>query len=335
MVNEPKYCSQCGQPVETRAINGVSRAVCAACDTVLYRNPLPIAAALVLNGRREVLLVKRAKAPHKGAWCLPMGFAELGETIAEAACRELKEETGIDGRVLRLLDADSYASDHYGDLLIVTFELAATGGTPCAADDAEAVRYFPIGQHPPLAFPSNEKALRVCTASHLEDWEMQDSFTTLQAHEDKAMLADTLVDLIEEHAEDIVQAWVKDVRSNRMTPAYAQLEPEPLWERVSLAVAQFRRWFKDRQAADEVEVFYHAIGRERHEQGFRLNEVIGALLLFKKHVGTFSRQRGPWEKPIELYRALEFDRLMAAFYEQAIYHVVRGYEGVPPARPQT
>lgn len=94
---KPKYCSQCGALVAVQVLDGRARVVCHACGSVFYENPLPVAAAIVLNDRREVLLVKRRREPHRGEWCLPMGFAELGETIADAARRELREETGVEG----------------------------------------------------------------------------------------------------------------------------------------------------------------------------------------------------------------------------------------------
>jgi 8-oxo-dGTP diphosphatase len=161
----PKFCSACGHTVDTREIAGHMRQICPACDRIHYRNPLPVAAALVRHATGNVLLVRRAKPPHQGAWCLPMGFAEIGETIDQAAQRELKEEAGIDARIIRLVDAHSTLSEYYGDLLIVTFAMEKTGGTEIAGDDADDVRYFPVDDHPPLAFTANERALGIVTAA--------------------------------------------------------------------------------------------------------------------------------------------------------------------------
>ena len=73
------------------------------------------------------------------------------------------------GKILRLLDADSFDSDFYGKLLIVTFEMEKVGGAELAGDDAEEVRYFPIAKLPRLAFSSNDKAVRFCAAAHEEE----------------------------------------------------------------------------------------------------------------------------------------------------------------------
>ncbi|MBN2445303.1 MAG: NUDIX domain-containing protein [Phycisphaerae bacterium] len=323
---KPKHCSQCGGLVEWQMVEGRQRAVCPACDEIFYENPLPVAAALVMNTRRELLLVRRKHEPHKGQWCLPMGFAETGETIAAAALRELKEEAGIDGRALRLLDADSFSSDHYGDLLVVTFEIEKTGGREQAGDDADAVQYFPVGRHPPLAFASNEKALGLCAAAHQEGWQIHDSFVTLDAETDKALLSDSLVALIEARAGEIADQWLADVLSSSTTNSYQKVKRAPLRERAVIALTQFGRWLKGVEAVDEVSAFYSAVGAERQAQGFAVQEVISSLMLLKKHVWSFTRVQGVWERPIDVYRVLELNRRMALFFDQATYHAARGYE---------
>ena len=323
---KPRFCSQCGQAVATRVVDDRPRTVCPACDTIFYENPLPVAASILMNERREVLLVKRKRDPHRGKWCLPMGFAEMRETIAEAALRELKEETGVQARVLRLMDADSFTSDFYGELLIVTFELEKTGGNEQPGDDAEDVRYFPFGTHPPLAFISNEKALSVCAAAHREEWAIQDSFVTLQSAEDKAMLSDPLVALIGERAEQIAKLWLAEVRSSPTTTSYRRIDENQLLERGKLAISQFGRWLKGDAGADEVKDFYRILAKERRSQGFGAHELLSSLTLLKKHVWTFARTQGVWERPIDVYRVLELNRRMAAFFDRAIYHSVRAFD---------
>jgi len=323
----PAYCSQCGHQVVTRTVDERPRVVCPACDTVFYENPLPVAASIILNARREVLLVKRGNQPHKGEWCLPMGFAELGETIAEAALRELREEAGVAGRVLTLIDSDSFHSDFYGDLLIVTFEIEKIGGSESPGDDAEAVRYFPIGQHPPLAFSSNEKALRLCVAAHLETWEIQDSFETLERDEDKLMLSDDLVALVEDRADEVAQRWVADVQSNRTTRSYRSMDGAKLLRRATLAISQLGRWLKGDAQSDELKAFYQAVAHERRGQGLRLHELLSAVALLKKHVWDSARSRGVGRRTIDMYRLLELNRRVAVFFDKATYHAARGFEG--------
>lgn len=321
-----RFCSRCGGPIATRIIEDRPREVCIACDAVFYKNPLPVAATVLLNEQREVLLVKRRNEPHKGMWCLPIGFAELSETIAQAACRELAEETGVEGDVIRLLDADSYESDFYGDLLIVTFEVQKLGGKEQAGDDAEEVAYFSLDATPELAFSSNEKALRYCRQVHAEEWAIQDSFGRLQQDEEAELLSDDLVNLVRDHAEEVTKAWRAEVRSNPSTVSYAQADPEHLFERGYAAVSQFGRWLKGHEADGEVRAFYRALGEERRAGGFHLHEVLSSLTLLRKHVWTYARTRGVWERPIDVYRVLELNRRIALFFDRAMYHTARGFE---------
>ena len=51
-----KYCSQCGVAVTTRPVEERDREVCPQCGTIFYQNPLPVAAGVVLNDKREVLV---------------------------------------------------------------------------------------------------------------------------------------------------------------------------------------------------------------------------------------------------------------------------------------
>jgi ADP-ribose pyrophosphatase YjhB (NUDIX family) len=65
--------------------------------------PLVGVGAVVFHKGR-VLLVRRGKDPRRGQWSLPGGLQELGETVAEAACREVFEETGLSVRILGIAD---------------------------------------------------------------------------------------------------------------------------------------------------------------------------------------------------------------------------------------
>jgi 8-oxo-dGTP diphosphatase len=320
------HCTQCGHELVSREVQGRRRLVCPACDAILYQNPLPVAAAAVLNERREVLLVKRKHDPYRGRWCLPMGFAELGETIAEAALRELAEETRLEGTITRLLDAHSQASPRYGELLVVTFEIARSGGRERAGDDAAELRYFPIGHHPPLAFAANEHALRICAEMHLEGWEIEDSFLSLQRDEqDRSLLSDALVQVVQSHAEQIAERWLAEVRTNNTTTGYRAIDPRALQERATRAISQFGRWFRGAEADQEVRALYATLAAERRQQGVELHELLSSLALLKKHLWLFLGSQGVWARPIEVYRVLELNRRMAVFFDKASYYAARGF----------
>ncbi len=69
------------------------RLSCLDCGHVFYENPKVVVGAVVMHEHR-VLLCRRAIEPQRGFWTLPAGYLELGETTAEGAVRETREESG-------------------------------------------------------------------------------------------------------------------------------------------------------------------------------------------------------------------------------------------------
>lgn len=93
-----KHCRQCGTAVIYRLPDDgdtKERAVCTACTTVHYENPLNVVGTVPHWGDK-VLLCKRNIEPRWGKWTLPAGFMELNETTAEGAARETVEEAGAE-----------------------------------------------------------------------------------------------------------------------------------------------------------------------------------------------------------------------------------------------
>jgi ADP-ribose pyrophosphatase YjhB (NUDIX family) len=89
------HCRACGTLVEylVPPDDNRARAVCPACGTIHYENPLNVVGTVpVWND--QVLLCRRAIEPRQGLWTLPAGFMELGETTSEGALRETDEEAG-------------------------------------------------------------------------------------------------------------------------------------------------------------------------------------------------------------------------------------------------
>jgi len=167
-----KYCPYCGKSIINKNEGDMVREYCPECQLFFYNNPLPVVSTIVVK-ERNVLLVKRRNPPYKGKWCLPSGFAEIGESIQEAALRELKEEAGIDGMILGFVDVNWTKNYYYGDLIFHTFEVEQTGGITKAGDDAIDVKYFPINGLPKLAFKSNIKAIETYIKKKRRDRKMK------------------------------------------------------------------------------------------------------------------------------------------------------------------
>ena len=93
-----KHCRNCGSAVVYRIPDDGDtreRAVCPACDTIHYENPLNVVGTVPYLGEK-VLLCKRNIEPRWGKWTLPAGFMELGESTSQGAARETDEEAGAE-----------------------------------------------------------------------------------------------------------------------------------------------------------------------------------------------------------------------------------------------
>jgi acetyl-CoA carboxylase carboxyl transferase subunit beta len=99
------------------------------------------AAAVIINERDEVLLIRRGHEPAKGKWSLPGGSVQPSETPAQAALREVREETGLEVELVAELWRISVALSQQHEFDLVGFSANYRGGDPVAGDDAELARW--------------------------------------------------------------------------------------------------------------------------------------------------------------------------------------------------
>jgi ADP-ribose pyrophosphatase YjhB (NUDIX family) len=115
-----QHCRNCGTAVSYRLPDDgdtKTRAVCPACHTIHYENPLNVVGTVPVWGDtgEYVLLCKRNIEPRKGKWTLPAGFMELNETTAEGAARETVEEAGAQfemGQIFTLMNVARVGQVH-------------------------------------------------------------------------------------------------------------------------------------------------------------------------------------------------------------------------------
>lgn len=99
-----------------------------------------------------MLLIKRGTAPRLGQWSLPGGRIELGETAAAAALRELAEETGVEARLLGLIDVVDgvFTSRESGEVtrhyVMIDYAARWISGEPVAGDDAADARFVSLDE---------------------------------------------------------------------------------------------------------------------------------------------------------------------------------------------
>jgi 8-oxo-dGTP diphosphatase len=113
-------------------------------------SPVPAVIAVVIREDRA-LLVRRANPPDAGLWGFPGGKIEFGETVREAAIRELLEETGVQAEaqdILTTLDIlgrnpSGATQQHF---ILIAVRCRWISGEPAAGDDALEAGWFAIAE---------------------------------------------------------------------------------------------------------------------------------------------------------------------------------------------
>jgi ADP-ribose pyrophosphatase YjhB (NUDIX family) len=104
--------------------------------------PIVATGVAVVDGD-QILLVRRGRKPNKGLWAVPGGKVDFGETLAEAATREVKEETGLLVELDEIIWVGEFI-DEANHLVLVDFLGAPSGGELSAGDDATDVKWVGI-----------------------------------------------------------------------------------------------------------------------------------------------------------------------------------------------
>jgi ADP-ribose pyrophosphatase YjhB (NUDIX family) len=154
-LEDVRFCPRCGKPPD---IDFPRSIVCPHCGYGAYYNPKPVACAIPRDEHGRLWLLRRGLEPNVGRWSMPGGFVDLGESVEDAAKREVMEEMAIEIAVEGLVGVYSRAEDR---TLVVVYAASALG-IPSRTEEALEVRAFAPIDIPwqALAFWSDEKALR-------------------------------------------------------------------------------------------------------------------------------------------------------------------------------
>lgn len=157
---EYRFCPRCGGTLASRILRAADppRLACQACGFVLFIDP-KVATGAVFNLDGGVLLVRRAIEPSYGNWVFPGGYVDRGESLEGAAIREVKEECGLDVRLIRLLGVYSYAGN---PVILIVYVGEVLGGAIQVDDEGLEARCFSPQEIPwnHLAFPTTGEVLR-------------------------------------------------------------------------------------------------------------------------------------------------------------------------------
>ena len=117
-----------------------------------YKSP-SLAVDGVIIKDNQILLIKRKNDPYKDKWAMPGGFVEYGERTEDAVLREVKEETGLEAKIIQLVGVYSDPKrDPRKHVVSITYLLKDISGTEKGGDDAKEAKWWNINKLPELAF---------------------------------------------------------------------------------------------------------------------------------------------------------------------------------------
>jgi ADP-ribose pyrophosphatase YjhB (NUDIX family) len=157
---EFRFCPRCGGVLSLQKVkwNEPERLTCGQCSFIFYLDP-KVVAGTIFTIENRVALLRRGVEPGLGLWVFPGGYVDRGESVADAAIRETKEESNVDVALRSLLNVYSYAGT---TSIVLVYAAEVVGGELRACDESTEARTFAPSEIPweELAFPSTQQALR-------------------------------------------------------------------------------------------------------------------------------------------------------------------------------
>ena len=163
--NAYHFCPRCGISWDTlEATSRIKNHIrCTNCEFILYQDP-KVAVCVIIEINGKIVMIKRSLPTEKGAWAIPGGFVDAGESVEMAAIREVKEEVLLDIVITRLIGVYSKEGD---PVVLIVYEGKIKDGQPGCGLEAVEVGLFEYASIPwrNLSFSANYKALQDYFAS--------------------------------------------------------------------------------------------------------------------------------------------------------------------------
>ncbi|WP_248925269.1 NUDIX hydrolase [Paenibacillus hamazuiensis] len=138
----PRFCMDCGSPLELRNIGGTERNACTKCSFVHWGN-YSIGVGALVQREGKVLLVRRAIEPGKGNWTNPGGYIEQHEPIEQTIEREVKEEANVTAKVKGIVALRDQPRDVHN--VYIAFTMDYVDGEPVPdGTEVDAAGFFSL-----------------------------------------------------------------------------------------------------------------------------------------------------------------------------------------------
>ena len=148
MNREINFCQRCGSELVETTVSVHGRPSCPRCGYVVYLDP-KLAAVSLVSVDSKLVLVRRAIEPKMGFWSYPGGYVDRGETVEDAAIREVKEETNLDIELTGFIGLYS-SSDR--PVVVAVYSAIVVGGDLSAGEEVQEAGLFDPSNVPDMPF---------------------------------------------------------------------------------------------------------------------------------------------------------------------------------------
>ena len=150
------------------------------------------------------------------------------------------------------------------------------------------------------------------------------------------MIFAKLIELIESHAPRLARDITEDLVSNERTRSFRAVKRDDLEPRI-FDLLQHLGNFIGNPRSDRVQAEFTDWGGRRFGQGIPLSEIVYAVIILKRHLrryirdhglvdAAFPRVEGDYVLPMHLQSVQDLNATVGAFFDEALYHLTRGYE---------
>lgn len=139
------------------------------------------------------------------------------------------------------------------------------------------------------------------------------------------MLSSKLIQLIETHWEPITARILDEIRRDERLVHLRGLPESEMRQRAQDILKNLGHWLVGSNR-EELAGSLERLGRLRYEEAMPLQEVVLGQLTIKREMIEFVHEQGLDRTPVDLYAEEELEHAVDRFFDNAIYHLIRGYE---------
>ncbi len=150
------------------------------------------------------------------------------------------------------------------------------------------------------------------------------------------MISAKLIELIEIHASRLTNDVTRDLVTNKRTQGFRAVDERELEQRVFQLYHRLGDWL-GQPKSEKVEAEFSEWGRRRFAQNIPLSEIVYAIIILKQHLRRYIRDNGlvdaafplteaEYVLPMHLHGLQDLNTRVGEFFDEALYHLARGYE---------